>query len=439
MNEFEEPFDTVTRNLPELKPEYVRAGRVKRLGLSQFNGDMSKSSFNAATAGDVERIARKVLQIVARGYQFGETLVQHEKNFQSYNATNDHQVHKLSDLVLDNHEVMMEVQNETSRMFKRIEKTSEAIISVLRRMNGTAILVNHLREVRQTINDLAQGIFPQSTISERQLKKAISRVSRLVRKTNPDYSVVHDDPMYFNIHRSVEAQLANSSDIWITLKIPVGLNSNASKIYRIDRHPIPFSNGTNPATKIQELPDYVAIQGTEGSELKIAPMTRDQLRDCKFDDEEFSCDTLQFYDIREDSCLSAILKDNATLIYSMCEFYFYKEHLEPGFTAITKSSVMLYHVDSIKLACNGYEPYNQPGCTFCVLHVPCNCIVTYGYSSFAIGETQGCASFNPEISKYYLINIAVMMAFGTGVWDDIRASSIFDEEINLKIPKLEFF
>ena len=197
MNEFEELSDTVTRNLPELKPEYVRAGRVKRLGLSQFNGDMSKSSFNAATAGDVERIARKVLQIVARGYQFGETLVQHEKNFQSYNATNDHQVHKLSDLVLDNHEVMMEVQNETSRMSKRIERTSAAIISVIRR------LVNHLREVSQTINDLAQGIFPQSMISERQLKKAIRRVSRLVRKTNPEYSVVHDDPLYFYSHRSV--------------------------------------------------------------------------------------------------------------------------------------------------------------------------------------------------------------------------------------------
>ena len=187
------------------------------------------------------------------------------------------------------------------------------------------------------------------------------------------------------------------------------------------------------------MPDYVAIQGTEGSGLKIAPMTVDQLRDCKFDDDEFSCDTLQFYHIREDSRLSAIFKDNATLIYSMCEFYFYKEHLEPGFTAITKSSVMLYHVDSIKLACNGYEPYNQSGCTFCVLHVPCNCVVTYGYSSFAIGETQGCTSFSPQISKYHLINIAVMMAYGTGVWDAIRASSICDEEINLKIPKLEFF
>ena len=88
--------------------------------------------------------------------------------------------------------------------------------------------------------------------------------------------------------------------------------------------------GTSHATEIQELPDYVAIQGTEGSELKIAPMTWEQLRACKFDDEEFSCDALQFYAIREDSCLSAILIDNVTLIDSICEFYFFKDHLKPG-------------------------------------------------------------------------------------------------------------
>ena len=120
------------------------------------------------------------------------------------------------------------------------------------------------------------------------------------------------------------------------------------------------------------MPDYVAIQGTEHGELKIAPMTWEQLRACKFDDEEFSCDALQFYDIREDSCLSAILKDNVTLIDSMCEFYFFNDHLKPGFTAITKSSIMLYNVDSIKLTCNGYEEYNQSGRTFCVPHIPCN-------------------------------------------------------------------
>ena len=65
--------------------------------------------------------------------------------------------------------------------------------------------------------------------------------------------------------------------------------------------------------------------------------------------------------------------------------------------------------------------------------------MTYGYSSFALGETQGCAGFNPETSKYHLINIAVIKAFGTGLLDDIKASSIFDEEIHFKIPKLEFF
>ena len=100
---------------------------------------------------------------------------------------------------------------------------------------------------------------------------------------------------------------------------------------------------------------------------------------------------------------------------------------------------MLYNVDSIKLTCNGYEEYNQSGCTVCVLHIQCDCIVTYGYSSFTLGETQGCAGFNPETSKYHLINIAVMKAFGTGLWDDIKASSVFDGEIHFKIPKLEFF
>ena len=32
-----------------------------------------------------------------------------------------------------------------------------------------------------------------------------------------------------------------------------------------------------------------------------------------------------------------------------------------------------------------------------------------------------------------------MKAFGTGMWEDIKTSSIFHEEIFFKIPKLEFF
>ena len=127
--EFKELSDAATRNLPELRPENTMAGHVKRSGgLLPFIGDLSKSLFNTATMDDVERIARKINQIVARGNKFGNTLVHHEANFQSYIATNDHRVVELSDLVLDNHDLMMEVQNETSRVFKRMERTSEAII-----------------------------------------------------------------------------------------------------------------------------------------------------------------------------------------------------------------------------------------------------------------------------------------------------------------------
>ena len=223
VQEFQQLYKTAKQNLPDLPRSSF--GRNKRAAPLQFIGDLSRTIFGTATVEDLQRVAGKVNAIIERGNSLGEAMVQHEKNFESYMETNNHRVSELRQVVLNNHDEIVEVHNEAMSSINDSKEYAYANTDAIRRLNATMNMIMHLREVSESIRSMSRGVFPQHLISDAQLKMAIRNIKKMVRRSDPNFSVLHPDPDYFHKFGSFVAFLSKDSNIWITLKIPVGLKT----------------------------------------------------------------------------------------------------------------------------------------------------------------------------------------------------------------------
>ncbi|MEW8547436.1 MAG: hypothetical protein AB2693_28350, partial [Candidatus Thiodiazotropha sp.] len=323
-------------------------------------------------------------------------------------------------------------------MFNESREYELANTEAIRRLNATEYQVRHLREVSKNIRSMPRGEFPQLLVSDRQIREAARKISTMVNNAIPDFTVLHSEPGYFHKHGSFVAHLSNGTSIWITLKFPVGLKSKTSNVYRIQTHPVPVHHNSTHATRITGLPEYVVIRHTVDEQVKYAPLSQSQLNECLHNGEYICKFGLKFYDLSISSCLSAVIRDDASLIHSACDFLFFKDQIKAGFRPISESALLLYNVDEVTLKCGKDKVYTEEGCKYCIFHVPCNCQLTFKEQSFSLSADEGCSNIRAQISRKHLINLAVLKEF-VALRADIKASSYFDQPQSVKIPKIEFF
>ena len=181
-----------------------------------------------------------------------------------------------------------------------------------------------------------------------------------------------------------------ASEIWVTLKIPIGIETFKSKLYNISIYPVPAAKGASHATKIQQLAAFVVIKTDLHNRIFVAPIAAKSLKGCAYSgghDTDYMCNfPLTIVDVSHESCLATVVSDNAKLIHRQCEFHFLMDHITSGFEAISGSEILVYHVDELLLECQGKESYKVKCCHYCIFSVPCNCEVyyrkTHSFASF---------------------------------------------------------
>ena len=374
IEEFRKLYSTVLTSLPRLSHPDRRSRTRKH---PHRIPELSKSLHSTAKKGVLERIARKTNALIARGQNINETFLSHEKNFESYMQVNNRRIADLKNIISENHNSFDQISNETWLLVEEMKAFKHEQLVMMRRVNATNNLVLHLRELDQSIQAMSRGEFPQLIISDKQIRQAGRAIHRVLRKKFPNYSLLHSEPEYFHRHGSFVAQIDNS-DIWITLKFPIGLSTTASKLYRIDTYPVPVSQDSSDATMITGLPEYVVIRNKVGDQVEYAPMTHGQVNECSYKGSGFTCQfDLKFISINEDSCLASLLVDDTAKIHSFCEFLYFRDHIKAGFIPLTGSLLLLYDVDKLTLKCGNGQIYTETGCHFCAFYVPCYCEVTY--------------------------------------------------------------
>ena len=437
IEEFRKLSSTVLTSLPRLSHPDRRSRARKH---PHRIPELSKSLHSTAEKDVLERIARKINALIARGQNINETFLSREKNFESYVQVNNHRIADLKNIISENHNSFDQISNETWHVVEEMKAFKHLQLEMMRRLNATNNLVLQLRELDQSIQAMARGEFPQSFRTVKQIRQAARAIHRVLRKKFPNYSLLHSEPEYFHRHGSFVAQIDNNSDIWITLKFPIGLSATASKLYRIDTYPVPVSQVSSDATSITGLPEYVVIRNTVDDQVEYASKTHGQVTECSYKDTRFACQfDLKFIDINEDSCLASLLVDDSAKIHSFCEFLYFRGHIKAGFVPLTGSLLLLYNVDKLTLMCGNGQIYTETGCHFCAFHVPCNCEVTYHHTRYATSGDVACVNVKSQVTRHHLVNLAIIKEFNIDLYNGMKASTSLELPSKASIPQIKFY
>ncbi|MEW8586531.1 MAG: hypothetical protein AB2531_12275, partial [Candidatus Thiodiazotropha sp.] len=297
----------VLPKLPEERKEQILSRRRRSAPLS-FIGELPSTPFGTATLSDLQQVADKVNRIIANGNTVSETLVQHERNFQTFMKGSNARFGKLREVATANHDALLSVKNDAFLALNRSMMGIRANTNAVARLNSTLTFMNHMKEIQAGIMDLSRGFFSAVLISDPMIRRSARRITKLFTHLGLHYELLHEDPQYFYQHGSFNVHVDRNTSIWLTLKFPVAPKGRQGHYFKVDVYPVPAVNGSKHATKISGLPQY-AVLTSDPTHIRYAALSSEQLAQCRGTTAKVCSFSLPFWDLMtHDSCLASLLR-----------------------------------------------------------------------------------------------------------------------------------
>ena len=162
--------------------------------------------------------------------------------------------------------------------------------------------------------------------------------------------------------------------------------------------------------------------------------------ECKVESTMTTCPFPLVFDTMErDACSSGLYNNNGELIHRHCDFRYFQDNIKSGFQIVTNTKALVYDLSSFTVNCKG-KTHSMKGCNFCLLDVPCNCVIKTVYQDSITSAWKHCkGDVKDTITTKHLINSAVVKSFfEENVKKAVTASSTYDEEQSIKLPNITF-
>ena len=408
--------------------------RGKRSPPLSFIEDLTKGIVGLATMDDVGRIAQRVNQLVEKGNQISGTLTKHLDNYDSFVRLSNSRYESMKSIVKDNHDVLAELVEEQTDFQRLNAKVLKSHIDLTKQLNKTIAYKEYLREV----NQLAYGRISPLLIQNKEIGVVMRSITKMLTDANDLQQLIYPDPKTFHQHSSFVVH-RKRFDLWISLKFPVA-HIEKNDLYRLAVYPVPIEKGKLHSTVVNGLPDYVVVKDQGW---KYARITAAQYMECKVESTMTTCPFPLVFDTMErDACLSGLYNNNGELIHRHCDFRYFQDNIKSGFQMVTNTKALVYDLStgSFTVNCNG-KTHSVKGCNFCLLDVPCNCVIKTVYQDSITSAWKHCkGDVKDTITTKHLINFAAVKSFfEENVKKEVTASSTYDEEQSIKLPNISFF
>ncbi|CAC5380459.1 unnamed protein product [Mytilus coruscus] len=137
-------------------------------------------------------------------------------------------------------------------------------------------------------------------------------------------------------------------------------------------------------------------------------------------------------------CSLALFQNNVKQVSRLCNFRFLENHLSDDTIELTPTSVLVYDSEELDLIC----PQSQrkiPGCTFCVINIPCKCSLSTRKLYFS-PRLVDCYESSSNFSILHPVNLALVQEFfDEKRYTSLLADSLFPTPVQLAIPDFSFY
>ena len=362
------------QRLNELPRQEAEKKRARRGAPLAFVGSLSKSLFGTATFEDLQRVAAKVNRLIVSGAKLTNSLVAHERHFESYMKTNNHRVDNLVRGLKDafgTFDIMAHELDKYADHFRLELAAARNQSDSLYRLGMAATkAIRMLREIDAAIDQLSTGNLPAALLPYSELAYALETVASVQLKSGHHYGLLHRDPHYYYRHGDYVANLVDGQ-IWITLKVPVGIQ-NQYGLYRIRALALPAGQHS---TRLSGLSDY-ALVTADRSLFQLVSMS-DVVR-CRGMIQPAGTKACPLVEnarptARSNTCEAALIRGDSGLVAERCKVDVHPDGFEPQLLHVADSQVLVVGQHNLTLHCDGQLRMDVPGCDFCTFSLPCHC------------------------------------------------------------------
>ncbi|XP_052083821.1 uncharacterized protein LOC127721190 [Mytilus californianus] len=371
-----------------------------------FIGSLAKGLFGTSTMSDVNLLARHINALNKRTELLSDVLHQHGDHLSSYMSVMDNRTTNLMSGIQINSKEIATLAHSMNLSLVTLQQSMFNIFQILINLTNTGnILRRNLDQFQAAVQSLVMGRVSPLLLLKQTLTHALHKVQGISTKSYPGFYLTQLHPSFYYTNRNFMF-MRNHSILYLTLRFPVSSHSQPLQLFKVISLPVPVNNTLKHATKLLDLPDFLALTHQHDYYL---PLSSNQLTNCQHVSVITCSFNIALVPSHVKQCTIALFNNDKKQVKSLCNFRFLENHLTHDIIELSSTSVLVYQSD--KLAINCHNKQNLlPGCKDCVVSLPCKCSLSTK-SLYLSPRLVQCYNNTQEVSVQYPVNLALLQEY----------------------------
>jgi len=419
-------FDHIQVSLPD-------ADRSRRAPLS-FIGSFFHSLIGVSTDDDVDRQNKIILELQKSTAAALDTMAVHTDKLASFMALSNKRLIQFDRMIADQQAELNIVVDKFKQQFMSSQANQNLLASAINRVAAFTQNLEHLNSFEWAVTLAAHGMLTPELIPANAITEVIASLERVIKRMHAPGYLIRTRPA--DVYASKDFNIRISDPfLLVTIRLPMSPTHVPLTVYKMIALPTPVPNQPQHFTRMTNLPAAVAFH--PASDMFMVFPTLPQIPENRLLNLQQS--SLLILDKTMDSCMSAIITQNALLISKLCTFEFYDNVVEPRVVHVATATLILINVPSYTLTCqNGTAVTIKPP-PHIEIEVPCACRFSSAYGMFSTRLVH-CTSDSTQPTVLFPTNYAVLQRFfNQSDLNSLTVSSAFKTPLPIVLPNISIF
>ncbi|KAK3103915.1 hypothetical protein FSP39_022884 [Pinctada imbricata] len=415
--------------------DFPGSNKKSTRALLPFIGTISRNFFGIATVDDINLLARHFNALNSRTSKFAEVLRQYESHLSSFISITDKKTANLLNGVKINSQNINVLASTFNAKISQLEQAITNISALLvQQVNEANVLRSNLNNLQSAFQSLIEGKLSPFLIPKTKLKPVLFGITKMLRNSHKGFYLTHTNPSYY--YSNAKFLYARSrGHVYISVKFPISTHQVPMQLYKMLSLPVPVNISSPHATQLLNLPKFFAI--TNHHDYYVT-LTSDDLLNCMHGPVILCSHNIPLRPITKIDCSMALFNNDVNAIHKLCNFKFVPNMLTSDIYELSPTSALVYKIRELSMDCPG-EKKVIPGCTFCIVHVPCKCSLSTD-SLYFPPRLVNCYESNQNFTTVHPFNLALLQEF----FDEDKLSNLlgnttFPQPIDLQVPPFRIF
>ena len=430
---------SVIQHIYTILPENYN-GRQTR-GLFDLGGQILNSLFGVATEQQVNALRDTARHTVTNNANAFHQWQKHADTMSSFMSVANQRFDNIANVIRNHDTLIRDVYSTASRLSTDIHILKTIVNSAINNITNFITVLNELEDIRIAMEDLVHGQLSPILLPPQILEHAITNLHDYLLENNyrlyTSILLGKTAAAYYRLHNFIAARQGNK--LLIAVNFPLSSAFADFTLYEIQSFPVPVPGRHNSdhVTEITNLPFGVAFHTIAKLHEYLIFTTKPDVNDNHFLFATQESHPLRIFS-EHNTCVSALLQNDRTLITSLCQFHLRPQHLTPQILPLTPSTILVTNISTLTYMCKRKRTVTD-GCLQCEMTAPCHCSI-HTSVGFIPPRLTGCVDTEQNITIYHTVNLAVLQSF----FDDEHLGSLLgntrlDRPLPVELPKFRIF